>query len=438
MFNMLKSLSVKNVEYTQGSKEPPIIKNQASSRLLVVTQNLPPTICGVGDYATLFARELCRQLPGLEVTFLTRTDGIEVKHTETWLEEDFLSKAQIYPVAPMYWRVRDLPAMLRVVRQSQASMVHLHYVPHMYYRAGVGVAVSLFGLLLRLLGFRLIVTFHECYIPWSWRPKELTIGIIQRLSFFLLLLATQEIVVTTGLRARLLQNWLFWDRAKAKKIVISPVGSNFPGVEQSPEEVKVLREKWKLPQDGLILTNLGHLRWQEQDKWLLATLDGVQHDRPEACLLMLGCRSQDLPVGHPLTGRKDVIFTGYLSATEISGLLAQSDIYLLILNDGISGRRTALMAGLQQGRAIVATMGHNTEAEFIERMPVLLAHTTEQISFVRLTRELSANQEHRKTLGKEAARRYQESFSWPVIVQQQKHLFERQVKQTSITQKIHA
>src|SRR5690349_347499 len=104
-------------------------------KVLVVTQNLPPAICGVGDYATLFAQELVRQAPEIKVAFLSRQPGSpNAKPVASTTSPDSLSAFELYQVAPFHWKFYNLPALLKVVRQSQASLVHVHYVPQMYYR----------------------------------------------------------------------------------------------------------------------------------------------------------------------------------------------------------------------------------------------------------------------------------------------------------------
>jgi len=398
---------------------------QITSKILVVTQNLPPAICGVGDYATLFAQELAHQNPELSITFLSRVPrSNDVNYATVKIASDFLDSAEIYPSAPFYWKLSNLPTLLKTVRKSRARIVHIHYAPHMYYRAGVGVALSIFSLLLCLMRLRMVVTFHELYIPWSKHPKQFLIGLAQRLSFFLLLLAAHNVVVTTDLRAQIMHRWLWWQPAKARRVVVAPVGSNFPEpVKLSVQAVSELRQSWKLPTSGLILSSVGQLRWQQPD-WLLATLNAIQTQHSDMRLLLIGCERDQLPKDHPISQRTDVICTGHISASEVSTLLSISDIYLLPLEDGVSARRTALMAALQHGLPIVSTRGHNTEPAFANDLPVLLAPVKSLGEFVRLTKELVANSNLRQSLGQQATTYYHTNFAWGKIVEQQKPLFQ--------------
>ncbi len=401
-----------------------IRKAKVASKVLVVTQNLPPAICGVGDYVTYFIQELRRQQPEISFAFLTRSlkEG-KVKFAPDHNLPPALAECDIYPVTPLFWTLRKLPALIKTVRQSQATIVHLHYVPQMYYRAGVGIALPLFALILRLLGLRVIITFHELYISWQPDPKQLIIGLIQRLNFWLLLMLTNETIVTTQSRARTLRRVLFWYHAKAQRVIVSPVGSNFPKTQTSDFNQTKLLQKWNLPINALILSCLGTPRWSEQLNWLAEALLAVKATQPTALLLLIGFPAELLPESHLLSGREDVICTGFGSASEVSEFLSCTDIYLLPLDDGVSSRRTALMAALQHGLPVVTTRGLNTEPAFVAGLPVLLCSTNKPADFVRLVVELADNKALRQELGQKALNYYQANFSWEKIVQQQQFLF---------------
>lgn len=394
--------------------------------LLVITQNMPPAICGVGDYVTLFYSELTRQEKAPEIAFLTRkVDFSEDDLNSLEPELQIARRYRVYRVAPLFWKIRHLPALLKTVRQSGARSIHLHYVPHMYYRGGFGIAVSLFAIILHLLGLSIIVTFHEFYLDWENRPKQAINGLVQRFSFFLLLLATNEAIVTSELRARQLKRWLFWNPALAKRMVVSSVGSNFP-ISVKPHSTRAeVKIRWGLAEDEIILGFLGGVRWKKQFDWLLAALDAVGAAGLKTRLLMIGSSVDKLPPGHALRQRTSVTFTGFVSAQEASELLGCIDIYLLPLGDGISTRRTALMSGLQYGLPIVATRGNQTSPTLNQHLPVLLVDTDDKAGFATRTRELALSVEKRTELGRKARLYFQSNFNWEQIVQKQLHLFTR-------------
>lgn len=58
-----------------------------------------------------------------------------------------------------------------------------------------------------------------------------------------------------------------------------------------------------------------------------------------------------------------VIRPGFLPAQELADVLVAADLYLAPLVDGVSTRRTSMMAALACGVAVVGTFGHLTDAE---------------------------------------------------------------------------
>jgi glycosyltransferase involved in cell wall biosynthesis len=393
-------------------------------KILVVTQNLPPVICGVGDYAMLFSKELLRQKPDLKISFLIRRKEFSNVRRPVNTQESLLSDTfEIYQVAPYHWNLLALPGLFDTVRKSQAQLVHIHYVPQQYYRAGVGISLSIFALLLRLIGLKVVVTFHECYTEWKPNPKQILIALCQRFSFFLMLLAARELIVSTNLRRTLLRRWLCWYPAKARRVIVAPVGSNFPGPLEPPFDREYLQRKWQLPAGGPVLACLGGVRWKEQFNWLRAALEVVQQKYPQAYLLLIGCPFEEVATNQALANRPDVICTGYCNSGEISELLKCVDLYLLPLEDGVTTRRGTLMAGLHYGLPIISTIGFNTESEFANQLPALLCNVKDRQQFARLAAELAIAPIRRLELGERAARYYQEHFSWEKIVQKQIHLF---------------
>ncbi len=411
---------------TKPVKPPPLATSGLN--LLVVTQNLPPAICGVGDYATLFARELARQRPEGQISFLARRPLPGEADLSEWLDG-----FRLYRVAPPFWSVQALPAILRATRESGARSVHLHYVPQMYARAGVGLAVGLYGLWLRLSGRHLTVTFHELYVRWQPSLKWSLISLCQRLTFLGLLLAAHEIVVTTEERQRQVEGWRWWrnwprSRRSPGNVRLSPVGSNFPrrAAGLSLRERTELQQKWALPggPEGLVLSCLGTARWVEGFDWLWESFQAVQISHPQARLVLIGLGRDRLPPGHPLTKHPAVIFTGACPASEVSGLLELSDLYLLPLDDGVSGRRTGLMAGLEYGLPIVSTHGPSTPATWLDTLPARLCSPTEKASFVGQVAHLATHPDERAALGRRAAEFYRQHLSWPRIVAEQSDLFD--------------
>src|SRR5439155_9576018 len=105
-----------------------------------------------------------------------------------------------------------------------------------------------------------------------------------------------------------------------------------------------------------------------------------------------------------------VLATGAASPDEAVNYLAASDLLLQPYGDGVSSRRTSLMAGLALGLPIVTTDGPLSEPLWHEHGAVALAPAGDDDAIVAATVVL-LQETVRKRLGEKAHLFYQRNFS---------------------------
>jgi glycosyltransferase involved in cell wall biosynthesis len=146
------------------------------------------------------------------------------------------------------------------------------------------------------------------------------------------------------------------------KISWLPVASNVPVVDD-PAGVLAIR-KTVMGESGIILGHFGTAR----EPWIAARLAVVVppllRAHPEAAFLLLGrdsleMRSRLLAVAPALQAR--VRASGPLAPEDVSRHLGACDVMLEPYGDGVSTRRTSLMAALAHRRPVVTTSGVLTE-----------------------------------------------------------------------------
>jgi glycosyltransferase involved in cell wall biosynthesis len=108
--------------------------------------------------------------------------------------------------------------------------------------------------------------------------------------------------------------------------------------------------------------------------------------------------------------------TGKLPAEELSDHLAACDILIQPYPDGVSSRRTSVMAGLAHGKPIVATTGELTETLWSQSDAVALAAAGDTQAFVEHVRRLRLDAPERLRAGAAARRFYQERFDSSHII----------------------
>ena len=111
-----------------------------------------------------------------------------------------------------------------------------------------------------------------------------------------------------------------------------------------------------------------------------------------------------------------VITPGRLKADELSLRLHASDVLLLPFTDGVSSRRTTLMAGLAHGVPTVGLSGASTDRVFLEHGDALTLTPFGEIHrFAHTVAAVCEDEARRHALGEAGRRLYQDEFDWPVI-----------------------
>lgn len=136
------------------------------------------------------------------------------------------------------------------------------------------------------------------------------------------------------------------------------------------------------------------------------------HGADRLTVLNLGAGAP--PLGVP--SGVEIVSPGPLSESQLSLRLRASDFVLLPFTDGVSTRRTTLMAALAHGLPVLGSRGHNTDAA-LASAPEAIALTPagDPEAFSRAAVELASDPDRRRRLGEAAARLYDERFDWPVI-----------------------
>ncbi len=322
-------------------------------RIVLICRNYPPAICGVGDHTYFVAHEMAQL--GHEVTVFTserpdvrRHEGITVR------------------TIGGEWAARTIPSILEGLASTDPDALYLQYVPHMYGHAGVAPwTVSLARAIRRRFRSKLIVIFHELYVPWSASARLLAGGVIHRWQAASLIHLVHASAVTTPRRRDTMRRWMPLHAGKISEI---PVGSNIPVVPLSNGERSALRTQLGANEAPLIGA-FGTLKPDERNHDLLfASLARVRRVHPDARFVWIGSVDRDSPE-FALAAEKalrfgvgDVVqWTGCLSAEDTSRHLSSLDVFLSLQAEGPCFRRGSLLAAMDHGLPIVALDGRATD-----------------------------------------------------------------------------
>jgi glycosyltransferase involved in cell wall biosynthesis len=283
-------------------------------------------------------------------------------------------------------------------RLDEAAGAHVvvQYNPFSYGRWGFAPGLVA-QLARRRRGFAsLAVMVHEPYVPVA-DARSLAMGGWQRAQLVALLaLADRAFTSTDGFRTRL-------RRITRTPIATLPVGSNLPDRRADRSRV---RSELGVAEDDVVIALFGTGHPSRLTGLAARAITGLE---VPVTVLNLGAGAPALD-GLPASAR--VVTPGSLPAPRLATMLAAGDLALMPFVDGVTTRRSSVVAVLQHGLAVVTTRSSVTEPIFADALA--LAPVGDEAAFVRATTSLVTDRAERDRLRAHARSLYEREFAWPV------------------------
>ena len=296
----------------------------------------------------------------------------------------------------------------------QPRRLLLQWVPHAFGYRSINVFLCLWILKRKLINRDSIeLMVHEPFLPFTGIKVALG-AIVHRLMAVLLLLSSDKVWISIpGWESKLRPYTL----GRAVPFQWLPISSNLPGVADASQIVQAKRTHVR---DGGPL--VGHFGTYGQP---------ILHDLTEilTILLQTDAKLSVLLLGRGSREAAEIIArrnpkaqnrihgTGEIESTAIAANLCACDLLIQPFPDGVSSRRTSLMAGLALGRPIVTTEGEWTEPLWKDSSAVSLVKAGENARFAEETLRLLRDPDDRERLGKAAKELYETRFDLRVTTQ---------------------
>ena len=292
------------------------------------------------------------------------------------------------------------------MRRVGACALALQYNPFSYGHWGVAPGLLTELLTARRRGAlrRLVLVVHEPFVVMPGLRYSLMAAVQRRQLGALMRLA--DVVLATS------EAWLpvLDGVSPGKRVVVLPVGSNMP---DRRAERAAARAAIGASADTLVVSTFGMTHPQQLVGHVAAGLAAALDDDHEIVFVSLGHGPDALPLRHP---RLRVVCPGPQEAGELARLLAASDLFLAPYADGVSTRRTTLMAALQHGLCVVSTEGEDRHAAL--REPALaLAPLSDRAAFAAQSRTLARDAAARGRAGRAARELYERPYAWGAIAE---------------------
>jgi len=391
-----------------------------------LTGEYPPMQGGIADHITYLADYM---------TPLGVDSSILISHR--WKEtannhQLALSKEHlpIYPVIPN-WSWRCWPAIVKFLNTHQPDVLHIQYQAAAFDLGG-WVNWLPWYLKKRHTATKIVTTFHDLRIPYIF-PKA---GPVRWKSMLALARYSDAVICTDRENIHTLQNQLPTTNHQLPILTHIPLGNNVE--PQPPPDFD--RNKWRakhnVQNNTLLLVYFGFLNQSKGGEELIEALALLRQQGIDAQLLFIGGdvgdadptnaayaqRVQALIDQHGLT--HFVHRTGYVELSAVSANLLAADAVVMPYRDGVSFRRTTLIAALRHGCPVISTTPANPdlipEIESGENM--LLASPHNAFALAQTIAPLADDHHLRHKLSA-GARQLGNLFKWDKIAGQTANLY---------------
>ena len=360
----------------------------------IISGEYPPQEGGVADYTRLVALGLVARGDRVHVWAPAVTDpeledGVEVHRL------------------PGRFSPRSLAGLGRGLAAAGPGQILVQYVPQAFGMKGMNLPLCLWLFARRQTG--ITIMFHEVALALAWQQsmRHNVIGVVNRAMAFVLTRAARRCFVGAAAWEPLLRPLA----PAGAAISWLPVPSNVPIVDD-PAGVRAVR-KTLMVEGGLVLGHFGTARETWIAEQLAAIVPPLLRERPDAAFLLVGRDSPDfrsrlLAAAPELHARMHA--SGPLAPADASRHLGACDLMLQPYADGVSTRRTSMMAALAHGRPVVTTSSIFTEPLWRQSGAVALVDTGDIMAMRAALTHLMDDAGECARLGAAAGAIYRERF----------------------------
>jgi glycosyltransferase involved in cell wall biosynthesis len=283
-----------------------------------------------------------------------------------------------------------------------ADVLLLQYNPFSWGRRGFAPGVPAWMARRRSAGDRPFVAtmIHEPFVAPEGMRTTVMAG-WQRAQLALVKALSDRVLAPSADAARRARGW-------GRSIAVVPVGSNLPDRRTARPAA---RDRLGVDDGDVVLVTFersaaGRLRAQ------VAAAVEATREATAVHLLVLGAGAQAPRGMHPSVS---VRVAGPLRDDEVAFHLAAGDVFLANYADGLSTRRTTLVAALQHGLPVVGTTVGRTDDCLLGCDGIVAVPADDVRGYGAAVRSLAASAEERSRRSAAARRLFDERFDWPVV-----------------------
>jgi glycosyltransferase involved in cell wall biosynthesis len=283
-----------------------------------------------------------------------------------------------------------------------ADVLLLQYNPFSWGRRGFAPGVPAWMARRRSSGDRPFVAtmIHEPFVA----PEDMRTTVMagwQRAQLALVKALSDRVLAPSADAARRARGW-------GPSIAVVPVGSNLPDRRTARPAA---RDRLGVDDGDVVLVTFERSAAGRLHAQVAAAVEATR-EATAVHLLVLGAGAQAPRGVHPSV---NVRVAGPLRDDEVAFHLAAGDVFLADYADGLSTRRTTLVAALQHGLPVVGTTVGRTDDCLLGCDGIVVVPAEDVRGYGVAVRSLAASGEERSRRSAAARRLFDERFDWPVV-----------------------
>ena len=366
----------------------------------LVTGEYPPACGGVGDYTADLASALA--LAGDTVHVWV---PVNEPVASAFRRKDVASGVTVHDLPDRFGRASR--RVLAGAWRDTPGIVLLQYVPNALGARGANLPFCQWLRRIHRAGADVRVMFHEPYFYFTLdRPWRNALAVVQRLMARTLLQSATRIYLSTET----------WGRYLAAVGALPPVDALAIPSSVPATAPPAAIDRWRreiAPEGAHIVGHFGTYGEHVAGE-LHAALPVLAERLPALRFALAGAGSveflADMRQRLPRVAAR-VWASGRLPANAVPAVLRACDVLLQPYPDGITTRRTSVMAGLKNGVATVSTSGFLTEPIWTATRAAALAPAGDASGLADIVAALLSDPTARAALGSRGAHAYCQHFS---------------------------
>ncbi len=384
-------------------------------KIVFLTRNYPPTICGVGDHTYHLAQAMIQM--GVEVHIICSAD-------QKVVQQDNIT---VYPIVKA-WNTEGVTSIVELVKNIQPDWFIGQYVPHTYHPKGLPyILVSLYRAVLKL-DVSILTVFHEVKIRPEKAVKTRLMSYLQGQIAYKLANLSEKVVTSIDFYDDNLKS------LSAHKKTIIPIASNIIPIKVSDELKEQLKDKYVINPKAKVICTFGDRNISNY----LVIFDALVKDYPNLVWLICGKNSTPSVIWE---SRSYLRYVGAMSGEQIYQHLSLGDVFFMpdpVSEEGEGGtcnKSGSLACALSLGIPIVGSKGDMNNKLLVDGQNILLADIRNPKDVYQALKSCLDSAELSAKLGRNARLFHNKSLRWSVSAEQFLTLMYPSVKRMNIPQK---